>query len=278
MQSFRSRSKRSQSKRSRSRRSLAAVLLSAVAVLLLGACGTLSAGSGAIPPTPVETPHWQTYAPFGVTAARLADDGRTLSVVAEIPHGGKTCVRDLKAVVTSTSDRTVWVQVSYAHLTGDPHADCAGTTTGTAEVRLPSALGHRNLATDVHTTFTADGADLPELRLCGERGCHPAPTGCTPASYNQAVMALDVPNHTRRGDEHCDEKWLVFDISSRMGPACAEGEAPGCGASRGDRWFFRAEKAGWVPIVRSTKSGCTDVHRVEPAFPSALCSGLPPVN
>lgn len=73
-----------------------------------------------------------------------------------------------------------------------------------------------------------------------------------------------MPNHTSRGEEHCDGKWLVFDVSSRMGPACAEGQAPGCGASFGDRWFFRGEKAG-----------CADVHRIEPAFPTALCAGLP---
>lgn len=261
------------------RRSLAAVLLSAVAVLLLGACGTLSAGSGAIPPTPVETPHWQEFAPFGVTAARLGADGRTLSVVAEVPGGGKTCARDVKAVVTSTSDTTVWVQVTFSALTGgSPSADCRRTAKATATVRLPSALGHRVLATGVHTAFTADDADLPDLRLCGELGCHPAPTGCTPASYDQAVMALDVPNHTSRGEEHCDEKWLVFDVSSRMGPACAEGEAPGCGASLNDRWYFRAEKSGWKPIARGKHGGCADVHRVEPAFPTALCAGLPPVN
>ncbi|MEU6848063.1 hypothetical protein ABZ930_40035 [Streptomyces sp. NPDC046716] len=262
-----------------SKRSLAAVLLSAVAVLLLGACGTLRAGAGGGTATPAESPHWQTFAPFGVTAARLADDGRTLSVVAEVPGGGRTCARDLKAVVTSTSDTTVWVQVTFSALTGgSPSADCRKTASATAKVRLPSALGHRELATDVHTVFTADGADLPELRLCGELGCHPAPTGCTPASYDQAVMALDVPNHTRRGDEHCDEKWLVFDVSSRMGPACAEGEAPGCGASLDDRWFFRAEKSGWKPIARGKKGGCSDVHRIEPAFPTALCAGLAPLD
>lgn len=148
-------------------------------------------------------------------------------------------------------------------------------STGTAEVRLPSALGHRELAVDNDTTFTADDAHLPDLRLCGDRGCHPAPTGCTPASYDKAVAALDVPKHTSRGEEHCDGKWLVFDVSSRMGPACAEGQAPGCGASLDDRWFFRGEKSGWVPLARGTKAGCADVHRIEPAFPATLCAGLP---
>ncbi|MFE1950011.1 hypothetical protein ACFW9D_06015 [Streptomyces sp. NPDC059524] len=260
-------------------RSLVTVfVLSAVGVLLLGACGTLRAGSGGTA-TPTESARPQTFAPFRVTAARLADDRRTLTVDADVPGPGKTCARDLKAVVTDTSDRTVWVQVTFSALTGGaPHDDCRGTATATAQVRLPSPLGHRELAMDTHTVFTMDDAHLPDLRLCGERGCHPAPTGCTPASYDQAVAALDVPNHTSRGEEHCDGKWLVFDVSSRMGPACPEGAGPGCGASLGDRWFFKAEKAGWKPVARGTKGGCVDVHRVEPAFPSALCADLPPLE
>ncbi len=268
-----------------SRRRPAGVLLSALVVLSLGACGTQQAGpraptdaegpASATAPTGTGTPHWQTFAPFRVTAARLTGGGRTLSVDAEVPGDGRTCARDLKAVVTSVSARTVWVQVTFSALTGAPRADCSKTATGTATVRLPSALGHRVLAVDTGTAFTADDADLPELRPCGSRGCHPAPTGCTPASYDQAVAALDVPKHTSRGEEHCDGKWLVFDVSSRMGPACAEGGAPGCGASRGDRWFFRAGPTGWEPFARGTNAGCADVHRTEPAFPSALCAGLP---
>ncbi|MFE9121333.1 hypothetical protein [Streptomyces sp. NPDC007172] len=260
----------------RSRRSLIGVLLSVAAVLLLGACGTQRVEAGA--PMTTEAPRWQTFAPFRVTAARLFDDGRALSVDAEVPGKGKTCARELKAVVTSTSERTVWVQVTFSALTGEPHADCSKTATGTAKVRLPSQLGHRELVVDNNTTFTTDNADLPELRRCGDRGCHPAPTGCTPASYDQAVAALDVPNHTSRGEERCDGKWLVFDVSSRMGPACAKGEAPGCGASLSDRWFFRAEKTGWVPLARGTKAGCADVRRIEPAFPAALCADLPALH
>ncbi|MET7927566.1 hypothetical protein ABZT43_26905 [Streptomyces sp. NPDC005349] len=264
----------------RARSLVTVVVLSAVGVLLLGACGTLRAGSGSGgAATPTEPERWQTFAPFRVTAARLADDRRTLSVDAEVPGGRKTCARNLKAVVTDTSDRTVWVQVTFSALTGGaPRADCRTTATATAKVRLPSPLGHRELAMDTHTAFTADGAHLPELRLCGNLGCHPAPTGCTPASYDQAVMALDVPNHTSRGEEHCDGKWLVFDVSSRMGPACPEDAGPGCEASLGDRWFFRAEKSGWKPIARGTKGGCADVHRIEPAFPSTLCADLRPLQ
>lgn len=76
------------------------MLLSAVVVLLLSACGTQRVGAGS--PTTTQAPHWQTFAPFRVTAARLSDGGRALSVDAEVPGKGKTCARRLKAVVTAT--------------------------------------------------------------------------------------------------------------------------------------------------------------------------------
>ncbi|EDY42797.1 hypothetical protein [Streptomyces sp. SPB074] len=253
----------------------AVVLLGALGVLLLGACGTERAGSAGAA-SAAESPSWKTFAPFGVSAARLAEDRRTLTVDARVPGGGKTCARRLRAVVTDSTDRTVWVQVTFSALSGgSPRPDCRKTSTATATVRLPSPLGRRELSVDDDTTFTADGARPPALRRCGELGCHPAPTGCTPASYEQAVMALDVPRHTQRGETHCDGTWLVFSVSSRVGPACPKGTAPGCDASIGDRWFFHAAKSGWQPVARGTKAGCADVHRVEPGFPTALCADLP---
>ncbi|MBO1336455.1 hypothetical protein [Streptomyces sp. VRA16 Mangrove soil] len=261
-------------------RSVVVSLLCAVGALVLAACGTQHAGAAGAGGTASATPaRWQTYAPTDVRAARLAADGRTLTLTPTVPNvegSGSPCYRNLKAVVTSTSDRTVWVQVTYE--TGGVPDCVARERTATVRTRLPAPLGKRVLSVDGLRTFTADAATAPDLRLCGELGCHPAPTGCTPASYDQAVAALDVPNHTSRGEEHCDGKWLVFDVSSLVGPACPKGAAPGCGASIGDRWFFRAEKSGWKPIARGVKGGCTDVHRIEPAFPAALCADLPPLR
>ncbi|MFG3155546.1 hypothetical protein ACGF7W_26290 [Streptomyces sp. NPDC048219] len=255
-------------------RSVLTCLLVTTGLLLLGACGTQraadTAGSDVTP-----TVRWGDAAPIRVTAARLAEDGRTLSVDAEVPDGPRPCVRGLGARVTDTSSSTVWVQVTYKSPAQDRSYGCTRTALVTARVRLAQPLGRRDVSVNSFTAFTVDGATAPALRLCGENGCHPAPTGCTPDSYDQAVNALDVPNHTSRGTEHCDGTWLVFDTSSPMGPACAEGEGPGCGASHRDRWFFHATPAGWDPIARSTEAGCTGVHRTEPAFPTALCAHLP---
>ncbi|MGC0414379.1 hypothetical protein RKD32_007308 [Streptomyces sp. SAI-195] len=170
------------------------------------------------------------------------------------------------------------MDVNYTSPAGDRSSGCTKTTMVTTTVRLPQPLGRRDVSVDSFTAFTTDGAHAPNLRLCGKVGCHPAPTGCTPDSYYQALMALDVPNHTTRGDERCQGSWLVFDTSSPMGPACPEGEAPGCGAAHRTRWFFHATKAGWNPIARSTTAGCTDVHRAEPRFPTSLCADLPAVQ
>ncbi|THA30229.1 hypothetical protein E6R18_20885 [Streptomyces sp. A1277] len=86
----------------------------------------------------------------------------------------------------------------------------------------------------------------------------------------------------RPGDQHDaigrGGKWLVLDLSSRMGPACAGQTDPACSSRRGDRWFCRAETSGWKPIARTTAGGCGDVQRVERAFPSALCATLEPLS
>ncbi|MFI7382817.1 hypothetical protein [Streptomyces sp. NPDC049813] len=265
--------------RRRSTRAALLSLLTAVGVVVLGACGTQQApGDTAAPAT---TARWTSVAPIRVTAARLAEDERTLSVDADVPDGPRPCVRDLRAKVTGTSQSTVWVQVTFlspADDRNDRSSGCTRTAKATATVRLPRPLGRRDVSVDSFTTFTPDGAHAPDLRLCGEAGCHPAPTGCTAASYDQAVLALDVPRHTSRGREHCDGTWLVLDTSSPMGPACPEGTAPGCGAAHRDRWFLHAGRTGWEPITRGTRAGCTDVHRAEPDFPTALCAGLAPLT
>ncbi|MFG3168657.1 hypothetical protein [Streptomyces sp. NPDC048200] len=80
---------------------------------------------------------------------------------------------------------------------------------------------------DNYTRFTADGAEPPALRLCGKLGCTPAATGCTAASYDQALMAVGAPAHTYRNSEHCDGTWLVLDFSWRTGPCLRRLDGPG---------------------------------------------------
>ncbi|MGW3195886.1 hypothetical protein ACWDBD_15095 [Streptomyces sp. NPDC001118] len=254
-------------------------LLCAVAVLLLGGCGTRAAG-GTSPARTGPVP-WTVFGPSGVTGARLGADHRTLSVDARIPSGKDPCVRNLRAAVTDTGPEHMWVQVTFESPNGDRRSGCTGQRTATAQVRLPQPLGKRDLIVDNDTVFTADGTKPPALRLCGQLGCHPPATGCTTASYEQAMIAVDAPLHSYRDDQHCDGTWLVLDFSWRTGPAaCGDGggENSGCSPSLGDRWFFRAERSGWKPFLESTAGGCRAVQRREPAFPTALCAQLAPLS
>ncbi|MEU6378426.1 hypothetical protein [Streptomyces sp. NPDC046909] len=257
----------------------AAAPLCALAVLLLGACGTQVAGQGG--PTPSATePHWTLSAPTRsqITGAELGTDGRTVTIAVDVPSGPNPCVRDLKAELTEPVANTVPVQVTFTSPSGDRGSGCTKSTTAKARVKLPEPLGDRELVVGYPgAVFTADGAKPPALRLCGDLGCTPAATGCTTGSYEQAVKAVDSPAHTYRDAEHCDGKWLVLDISWPTGPVCGDPGNDGCAPHLGDRWFYKAEESGWKPFFRTATGGCQAVQDREPDFPTALCAPLEPL-
>ncbi|MET9090329.1 hypothetical protein ABZX77_52280 [Streptomyces sp. NPDC004237] len=259
----------------------AAVLLCAAAVLLLGACGTRVAGQGdgGSPSSAAAEPiPWATMQPSAVNGVRVSGDRRTLLLDTQVPGGAHACVRKLRAVLTDSMTDLVWVQITFTSPSMDRASGCTKESTATAKVRLPEPLGDRDVMVDHYTRFTAEGAKPPALRLCGKLGCTPPATGCTPASYDQALMAVGAPEHTYRDSQRCDGKWLVLDFSWRTGPACDDSTDPACSSRLGDRWFFRARESGWAPIVRTSAGGCRDVRRKQPAFPSSLCESLAPLS
>ncbi|MDQ0788939.1 hypothetical protein [Streptomyces sp. B3I8] len=215
--------------------------------------------------------------PSGVTGVRLGTDGRTLLVDTRVPSGADACVRGLKAVLTDPMTDLARVQLTFVSPSGDRASGCTKEREATAKVKLPEPLGDRDVVVDNYTRFTLDGARPPALRLCGELGCTPPATGCTAASYEQALRAVDAPEHTYRDSEQCDGKWLVLDFSWRTGPACAGSTEPGCSSRLGDRWFYRAKKSGWDPFFRTASGGCRAVRRAEPDFPARLCASLAPL-
>ncbi|PWI20488.1 hypothetical protein DI272_15775 [Streptomyces sp. Act143] len=187
-------------------------------------------------------------------------------------------MRDLKAELTAPGANTVQVQVTFTSPSGDRRSGCTESATAKARVKLPEPLGERELAVGYPAAvFTADGAALPALRLCGDLGCTPPATGCTTGSYEQAVQAVDAPAHTYRDAEHCDGKWLVLDISWPTGPVCGDPGNDACAPRLGDRWFYKAEEAGWKPFFRTATGGCRAVREREPDFPTALCTSLEPL-
>lgn len=254
-----------------------AALLSTLAVLLLGACGTQVAGQDGPTPSATALP-WTLSAPIGVTGATLSSDQRTVTLAATVPSGPKPCVRNLKAVLTEPVRNTVHVQVTYDSPAGDRASGCTKTTTARARVKLTAPLGRHELVVGYPgTVFTTDGATPPALRLCGDLGCTPPATSCTTGSYEQAVYAVDAPAHTYRDAEHCDGKWLVLDLSWRTGPVCGDPADSACTSRLGDRWFYKAEESGWKPFFRTTEGGCQAVQDREPDFPTALCASLEPL-
>ncbi|MFD4946825.1 hypothetical protein ACFWNT_30930 [Streptomyces sp. NPDC058409] len=216
--------------------------------------------------------------PSAVTGARLTDDRRTLILDAQVPSGEHPCVRDLKAVLTDPVQDTVRVQITFSSPSSDRRSGCTGESMATARVQLSGPLGHRDVIVDHDVHFTTDGAKQPALRLCGQLGCSPPATGCTPASYDQALIAVGAPAHTYRDSQECEGKWLVLDFSWRTGPACSDAAGAGCSSRLGDRWFFRAESSGWVPIVEGAAGGCREVQRKEVTFPTSMCDSLAPLS
>ncbi|MFF7447072.1 MULTISPECIES: hypothetical protein [unclassified Streptomyces] len=254
-----------------------AAVLCAVAVLLLGACGTQVAGRESTPSATALA--WTLHAPIRVTGAELAADQRTVTIASDVPSGPRPCVRGLKAVLTEPVANSVGVQVTFTSPSGDRRSGCTRTTTAKARVTLPEPLGDRELVVGYPgTVFTAEGADPPALRLCGELGCTPPATGCTTDSYEQALMAVGAPAHTYRDAERCDGRWLVLDISWRTGPVCGDPADGACTSRLGDRWFYRAEETGWKPFFRTATGGCQAVQDRQPSFPTALCASLEPLS
>ncbi|MFD7013675.1 hypothetical protein [Streptomyces sp. NPDC059928] len=215
--------------------------------------------------------------PSTVTGARLTNDRRTLILDTQVPSGEHPCVRDLKAVLTDPVQDTVRVQITFSSPSMDRRSGCTGESTATTQVQLPGRLGHQDVIVDRSLHFTTDGAKPPALRLCGQLGCRPPATGCTAASYDQALIAVNAPAHTYRDSEKCDGKWLVLDLSWRTGPACSEAAGSSCSSRLGDRWFFKAKSSGWVPIANGATGGCRDVQRNEPDFPTSMCDALAPL-
>lgn len=226
---------------------------------------------------------WQQHGVSAIDAVRTEDGGRTLAVTVQVAaaaggQGEAPCARGLRGVVDAVEHGTVYVTITYESRSADRRSGCTVSRPATTRVRLPRVLGDQRVALNNQEVFTARGATAPALRRCGDRGCDPAPVGCTVASYGQALAETDVPRHSTRQERGCDGRWLVLDISSPTGAVCGD-PGPGCDShSRTTRWFYRATADGWRAITTAGSAGCTVVRRAEPAFPQALCRGLAAVG
>ena len=120
----------------------------------------------------------------------------------------------------------------------------------TVRVRLPAALGKREVMINSdNTTLFAPGPG-PQLRRCGEFGCGPfppPPASCSEASYQQAMLSTGPPAGAVFGVPGCDREWLVLNVGWPGGTAGCDG--PSCNPDMvTTRWFFRSSRHGWVTI------------------------------
>jgi len=264
------------------------LVLAGVALLSVACAG--QAGHRDARPEPTAEPtaeptEWGTFAldSTSIDTVLLSDGDRTLSFAVRLPAGRDGCARNLSAAVDSDegwTDRVVRVRLLLESRLTLVSGACPTQAPASVTLSLPAPLGTRDVVVNSSGSamYTRDGAGA--LRHCGELGCHPAPTGCTPDSYEQAMRAADSPQHTYRTERGCDGTWLVLDLSSGGGPVC--GDYPNSTAcphdSRTTRWFFHARPDGWQVVTATHLAGCPPVQKVEPAFPTKLCDGLPPVN
>ncbi|MCM2417182.1 hypothetical protein [Streptomyces sp. RKAG293] len=247
---------------------------------LLSGCGTLhaDAGSGATgtrsPSAAESAVPWTLAAPIAVNGLSVAADDRTLQLDVQVP-AGTNCTRGLQAAVDTVENGVIYVKVTFESRSMDRSSGCTHDERALTTVRLPvSVVGHPVMVNS-SDVFTLSGATRPALRKCGKLGCDPAPTGCTSASYQQAMLVADTPQHTYWDDLGCDGHWLILELSTRMGPACGDASS-GCKESAlTTRWFFRATPDGWHALGTSGAAGCAGVLRMNPAFPEALCRHLP---
>ncbi|TYK49456.1 hypothetical protein [Actinomadura decatromicini] len=263
---------------------MAVVLL----VVLVGAgCGASHARQPASTRSQGEF-KWKTFSIGDVTQVRSEKGGRVLTLDFEVPSG-RDCYRNVQARTEQFEKTFVRVDIRFEALENDMGKTDAKRcrpigvppkTLATAKVSLPGPFGKRSIVIGQSSEqqFTAASSADGPLRRCGQDGCHPAPTGCTEASYQQTIRNADIPRHTYT-QEHCSGHWLVIDFSMPMGPACGDASPGTCDRHAvGRRTFYRYSKTGWVAITSTTEAGCQAVLRVEPRFPRKLCAKLKALN
>lgn len=256
------------------------VLAVVVLALALAGCGTVHAGFLGASPSPAST-YRVAYGFSGdqIVSVSVEDSGRVLAIAAQVPAGRDGCASDLSATLIQWSplsaDITLTVQ-SWA-----PGMDaCPSHQVETADLTLPGRLGTRDIVIDTSATFAPTKSAL--MRRCSDLGgaCTfpPVPPAtCTDSSYGYAMLSTSPPEHAAYSELGCDGHWLVLDVGWPGGAAGCDG--PSCSPDLAiTHWFFRAGPHGWIVVASSLTAGCTQVHQVEPRFPTRLCSDLPAVG
>jgi hypothetical protein len=253
-------------------RRLSGAAVSGVLVVVLATC---SSGGGSSAP---DAGRLVTHQPSAVTAVQPLD-ARHLRITADTPGPG--CTRNLRAVVTDSDPRQVYVQVTYQQPSATSDAACTKTTSSTVIVSVPPLHG-RPLVIDSETPWIAAAGSQRYQQCTGAFGCdNPPRNHCDPQWLRIAAARIDeLPPERNWVNRGCDGRWLVLDMTATItGCQPLDGATPpaDCAAAQHHaRLFYRFKPAhGWVTVASGIEAGCSEVHATVSAFPPRLCRHLP---
>jgi hypothetical protein len=258
-----------------------AAALFATVMLLAAACaesGGDTAGPGSGTATPAQDGHrFHTYS-AEVFAVRQAADPRRLQVDVGLrdPRG---CVRNPQVSYDDERVDLIWLSARIDMAEG---VTCGPVLRkATVDVMLPKPVAGRDLVIQ-----SASGGNWAlkggQYRPCDQNyGCHPAPTGCTTASYEQTVAGMDAPKHGVDWDVRgCDGRWMVMDVTVALSacPGQEPGPANPCIPGTTRRVFYRNNGGlAWTSVYGTvTHQRCPPDLPAE--FPRRLCATLPPLG
>ncbi len=215
-------------------------LLSVVAALFLGACGTQWSvrATGGRPcrrrPGRSHGPRWRlprSPEPISATTAARCSSIRRCPVAHTRASGNsRQC---------SPSRDGPRSGAGHLHLAvRDRASGCTKESTATAKIRLPRPLGDRRWSS---TTTRPSPPTVPNRPRCGGAGnsaAHRRPPAAPPLPTSRRDGGRR-PAHTYRDSEKCDGEWLVLDFSWRTGRPAATPPTLPAPPGWANRWFFR---------------------------------------
>lgn len=221
--------------------------------------------SGPLPVSTVET------SVTAIGAPAVGEDDLVFTV--DAPSGGPGCASRPRARVVDFDGEALRMQtVVESNRAG--YCTKSGSLTFTARV----ALEGRELVVN-DQSWEKSGNTF--VRCSTEVGCDPPHDRCDPVWTGTLTPHFDLPPEKHAAVVACSGRWLVLDVDAVVtGCQSVHGSTPpaGCAAQGGlhRRWFAELDtNRNWQVVASGTAAGCVEVHRVVPAFPRALCAGLP---
>jgi hypothetical protein len=202
----------------------------------------------------------------------------TLLVEVSLPDGPAGCARNPRITYYTEENNTIYANVVFdsdrSQLVGGCPATVAATVTLTSASASATAIGDRAVVLN-QQAWALRGAVYG--RCPADIGCTPPADHCAAGWTLAAFNGLDVPRHSARTVEHCDQTWLIMKVDVNSA-ACGAGGRPGCSAPPSVTRYFLRFRNGWEQFAQTRKGGCDAVGAADPIFPEGLCRDLTPTG